>query len=235
MDVLILVISGMAFVGLVAAGVYLWWPTRRDPASRASVGAALLTGAVVAFAIFLLQIVLDSRLDEIEQQRANERALQDLRQQVAASEGREGTSSGLNGFDFHIGGVEDLSGFYFVNKILNEADFRGLTLNRADFSGADLTSAQLDDAKLNDADFLSARMENAFLERAELTGADLTSACLRLAHLKDANLTGADLSDVDLSDAEFNAKTVWANGETRACPEEVCVLPERRRPAASCG
>lgn len=234
MDVIILLISGAAFVALVTTGIYLWWPSRHDTTSRASIGAALLTGAVVAFAIFVLQIVLEARLDDIDQRRASERALQDLRQQVAASEGREGFPSGLRGFDFHIAGVEDLSGFYFVNKDLSEADFRGLTVNNANFSGADLTNAQFDGAELHGAEFLSAKLENAFLGSAELEQADLTSACLRFAHLKNADLTDALLSDADLSDAEFNAATTWPKGSKRKCAKRTCVVPEQRPPAASC-
>ena len=231
---MILIVFGAAFLGLVGSGIYLWWPSRHDPASRSAVGAAVLTGAVVSFAILLLQVVMEARLDEIEQRRLAERSLQDLRQQVASSQGRAGSPSGLEGFDFHVGNADDLSGFYFVGKILSGADFRGLTLNGANFTGADLSRALLDRAKLHDAEFIAAKLENTFLTDAELTGADLTSACLRLAHLAGANLTGADLSDADLSDAEYDAKTVWPDGKTRKCDSVECPYPEQERPGESC-
>lgn len=211
----------------MAAGLYLWWPARDDPASRTAVGAALLTGAVVAFAIFLLQVVMDARFDELEERRANERALQDLRVQVH-------TSETLEGFDFHVGRVRDLSGFYFVNKTLSDTDFRGLPLYGAKFTGADLRRAKLDDAKLNDADFIAANMEGAFLIRAELIRADMTLACLRLANLMGADLSGADLTDADLSDATYNRATVWPSGRRRKCGRRECQYPERREPADSC-
>ena len=194
----------------------------------------MLTGAVVSFAILLLQVVMEMRLDEIEQRRASERALQDLRQQVASSEGRAGSPSGLEGFDFHIGNADDLSGFHFVGKILNGADFRDLTLNGANFTGADLSGAQMDRAKLHGAEFIAAKLENTFLTNAELMDADLTSACLRLAHLTGADLTGADLTDADLSDASFDVETVWPDGTTRDCDLAECPYPEQKQPAEAC-
>jgi len=231
---LILIVFGTAFLGLVASGMYLWWPSRHDPSSRSSIGAALLTGAVVSFAILLLQLVMEARLDDLEQRRSSERALQDLRQQVAASEGREGTSSGLEGFDFHLENAKDLSGFYFVSKILRDAKFRGLTLNGVNFSGADLSGAQLEDAKLHGAEFRTAKLQNTFLGGAELMGADMTSACLRLAHLEGADLTGADLTDADLTHALYDAETTWPDGTKKACAQAECRQPEQTPPAESC-
>ncbi len=232
LDTLILILSGLAFVAFVVAGVYLWWPSRHDLASRSSIGAALLTGAVVAFAIFMLQVVLDARLDNLERagcpRACGSRPPAVL---VASSASRVGTS-GLNGFDFHVAGP-DLSGFYFVNKILSDADFSALTLEGANFSGADLARAKLMDAELQGANFVSARLEQSDFAGAALVGADFTSACLRLANLAGADLSEVDLTDADLTDAAYDAGTTWPNGSARSC-DSLCRLPERALPAEAC-
>ena len=49
----------------IVPGIYLWWPARRDRGGRSDLGAALLTGAVVSFAVFALQLVFDARLRQI--------------------------------------------------------------------------------------------------------------------------------------------------------------------------
>ena len=49
-------------------------------------------------------------------------------------------TSGLNGFDFHVAGP-DLTGFYFVNKILSDADFSALTLEGANSRAAPTSRA----------------------------------------------------------------------------------------------
>src|SRR5439155_9405824 len=50
--------SGAVLAGIVvvtAGGLRLWWPARHDRNERAGLGSALLTGAAVAGALFLLQ------------------------------------------------------------------------------------------------------------------------------------------------------------------------------------
>ena len=220
---LLLTLSGMASVICVLLGIYLWRPMRKDAKSRASAGSALMTGAVVAIAIFFLQLGTEVRFREIEDRRSNERAVQDLKLQVAIQQK-------LEGFDFRDV-RSDLSRFYFRGKKLAEADFRGVRVNEADFSGADLRGAKLDRAELHDAELISANLEGAFLSDAELLRADLTSACLRGAILTAADLTGADLTGADLSDAEFNAETVWISGRKLECRGESCVM--QARPASA--
>lgn len=218
--VLILILSGVVTALLAVLGAYFWWPMRHEPTARASLGDALLTGAVVAFAIFLFQVVIEDQFSDIEGRRAKEQAVQDLKLQVAVQ-------PNLEGFDFRgvrPGDLPDLSRFYFRRKELADADFRGVTLTDANFTGAKLPSAKLDGAKLNGAEMISANLENAFLIGTDLAGADLTSACLRGARLEGAVLTGADLTGADLSDAQYNRETVWANGRKRRCAEGQCLV-----------
>jgi uncharacterized protein YjbI with pentapeptide repeats len=228
MDAWILISSGAAFVVLVIGGVVLWWPSRDDPGAKSSIGAALLTGAVVSFAIFMLQVVTDARLDEIEERRSRERALQDLRLQVAIS-------PSLEGFNFRQGGdAIDLSGFYFAGKRLVDARFIGITLDRANFNGADLRGAFLDGASLRGANLASANLENAKLPQAILTRADLTSACLRGADLRGANLRRADLTGANLGDALYDTATFWPRQWRRPCPRPECFVPETPQPEGVC-
>jgi uncharacterized protein YjbI with pentapeptide repeats len=221
--VLILIVSGVASVALAVLGGSLWWPERHNSVARAALGDALMTGAVVAFAIFLFQVVMEDQFSDIEGRRANEQAVQDLKLQVAVQDR-------LEGFDFRGArskDLNDLSRFYFRGKKLSGADFRGVTLNDADFRGTDLSRAQFDEAKLNGAELISANLEGAFLNGTELLNADLTTACLRGATLAGADLTEADITGADLSDAEYNAETIWADGQTRECARRRCSIPPR--------
>lgn len=219
---LVLMASGVASVACVLLGMYLWWPTRKEPASRSQAGSSLLAGAVVAIAVFVLQLGTDVRFRRTEDRRANERAVQDLKLQVAVQDK-------LEGFDFRDvrGKRRDLSRFYFRGKKLADADFRGVTLNEADFTGADLSRAKLDGTTLDDAEFISANLEGAFLINAHLRRADLTSACLRGSTFTGADFTGADLTGADVSDAEFNGETIWTGGRRLECTGASCLMPPR--------
>lgn len=69
----------------------------------------------------------------------------------------------------------------------------GTELGRANFEGADLTSAR----------FLRADLRGANLTQAVMQSADLRMADLRGANLTGADLTGADLQRADLRGANF--------------------------------
>lgn len=217
---LLLLASAVAAAICVVLGTYLWWPTRKDLEARSQAGSALFAGAVVAIAVFFLQLGTEVRFREIEERRANERAVQDLKLQVAVQDS-------LEGFDFRdvrAKDLGDLSRFYFRGKKLMDSDFRDVTLNGADFTGANLRGAKFDRATLHDATLISANLESAFLIQAELQDADLTTACLRSSTLTGANLARADLTGADLSDAEFDAETVWTNGRKLNCSQKTCFM-----------
>ena len=73
---------------------------------------------------------------------------------------------------------------------------------RADFSNANLSGADL---------------WNANLRNANLSGADLSGADLWNANLRNANLSGADLSGADLKNILYNETTAFF---AMCCPEE---------------
>jgi uncharacterized protein YjbI with pentapeptide repeats len=77
----------------------------------------------------------------------------------------------------------------------------GIDLQNAQLSNADLRGADLSDANLRDADLSNANLPEAYLSRADLRDTDLSGAYLSGAELSDANLNGADLEGADLGQA----------------------------------
>jgi uncharacterized protein YjbI with pentapeptide repeats len=202
-DTSVIVIAGCVLVGLsILPGLYLWWPSRADPASRGGLGAALLTGAVVSFAVFALQILFDARLRQIDdrRQRDQERRSEQLRVQGerTALQLTVGLQRNLTGIDLH---GRDLSGFYLSRKQLDSADLNGANLRKANLSQADLRKADLREARLEQAHLDGADLADAVLTQANLTGAGLVQAKLGGADLSAAVLVGADLRGADLGAA----------------------------------
>ncbi len=109
-----------------------------------------------------------------------------------------------------------------MNKVLHEANLRGVNLRGADLRGyclhranlreADLTEANLRGADLTGADLRGAKLRRSDLRGADLTGADMCAADLTEADLWNANLThvnlrGADLTGANLCEANlYNAE-----------------------------
>jgi len=96
----------------------------------------------------------------------------------------------------------------FSGADLSRADLRGANLYGVDFSRANLTGANLSAAFLSRAKFSAANLTGgnlvgAFLSTARLGDADLSGANLSGANLSGANLSGADLSGANLSDANL--------------------------------
>ncbi|MGH3888567.1 MAG: WD40 repeat domain-containing protein [Pseudonocardiaceae bacterium] len=83
------------------------------------------------------------------------------------------------------------------------ADLRGKDLSTHDFTGADLTAADLSGAVLPRA-LRGATLHRAQLVAARLDGADLTGADLREADLSRARLIGADLRATRLAFARLD-------------------------------
>ncbi len=76
---------------------------------------------------------------------------------------------------------------------LTDGALRGITLNRAQFQGADLIEADL-----SFIDFHQAEMEFVDLRNANLNGTKLTRANLIGANLSETNLTNANLYKTNL-------------------------------------
>ena len=181
----IVVIAVLLLIGTIIPGVRLYWPRRSDPVSRSDLGVALMGGALIAFAVLVLQLMIQSRAEDESRQR----------QELADRESLLlvlGQSPNLSGLDLH---GEDLSEAYLNEKILRGSDLTEAQLTRVRLEGAVLFAANLKDADLTEARLDRADLRYANLSGATLVGASLTGAKLGAASLVDANLSGADLSD----------------------------------------
>jgi uncharacterized protein YjbI with pentapeptide repeats len=175
----------------IIPGVRLYWPQHRDPVSRSDLGIALMTGAVIAFAILALQVLIQIR----SQRDANERERQSERAALLLQLGR---SKNLAGLDLHR---KDLADAY-----LNRKNLRGANLEQAMMTDASLQGSILIGANLNGASIDRARLDRADLRYADLGGASLVRAQLTGANLDSAALSpGVDLSHANLSNASLRA------------------------------
>jgi uncharacterized protein YjbI with pentapeptide repeats len=209
-------VVGCVVVALtVVPGVWLWWPSRHEAEQRSSLGAALLTGAVVSFAVFAVQLVFDARLRNVEERREAEQARRAEQQRVQANRNAlqltVGLQPDLSGIDLR---KRNLAGFYLSRKRLVEAVLAGANLRAANLSNADLTRADLREAQLVGAHLDSANLAGANLALANLSGAVLVQAKLGNAELAGAVLTGADLRGADLrgasvGGASYDSATKW--------------------------
>jgi hypothetical protein len=162
--------------GLALAGFLVWKPESDLPGSKSELGAALLGGAVIAFAVLGLQLLVDreqtrsqlrfeQRLIEWQngisqyQEQQRQRRLQEQELRLAVSVNRD-----LTGADLQTG---NFSHAYLKGKILVETNLRR----------ADLSYSNLGDANLTNADLRGASLFNANLRGARLQGAiaDLTT------------------------------------------------------------
>ena len=232
MDTTLLVVAGCL---LVVPGILLWWPARHDPSSRSDLGAALLTGAVVSFAVFALQLVFDARLRDLEDR---QRAAQEARDERLRLQGERASLQLTIGLQPNLTGIDlqdrDLRAFYLSRKrlrdaVLNRADLREANLSLADLRGAELNEARLQGANLDGADLTSARLGVANLRDASLVGATLANADLSGATLAGADFSGADLSTTSFGDAslegvKYDARTKWPEfaQQRRCAAEQTC-------------
>ena len=77
----VIVIGVALSVVIVAPGISLFWPHRDHPESwQRELGAALMTGAVVSLAVFVLGALVDMRSRDEEHKRQDRAQLDDLLQ-----------------------------------------------------------------------------------------------------------------------------------------------------------
>lgn len=191
----VLVGGALILILAVAPGLYFFWPSRREPASRSDLGIALMTGALVAFAVLILQVLIDQRLSEQDDKRSREAHFQQL---VASDRDLTGIQPP----------IDDLSGYYLRGRILDEANLRGKDLTDADLTRARLVAAHLEDAKLVRTKLRDATLNDAFMTEARLTSVDLSFSRLRGAGLERAKLIGTNLEYADLEGAFLQGATV---------------------------
>jgi uncharacterized protein YjbI with pentapeptide repeats len=240
---------GLSWISVVLAaltamlGLGLWLRGGRSPADYTQLGAAVLGGAAVALALYVL---------EEDRQRATDRLVeqQSLAVQLAVSSDlRRIDLTGADLGSAHLANKKlmgaTLAGANLARANLSNAGLRnaymkgvdltcatmadariggGASLEGADLDGASLQGATLTAADLRDADLREASLERAGLRGADLRGADLTGAVLTGAVLHDADLSGADLrgaflpprlGSVELAGARYDATTDWKGFDPR--------------------
>jgi uncharacterized protein YjbI with pentapeptide repeats len=167
-------IATVLFAALSVIGAVLM--TNDDPTSiQRQGGVAVVTAGLVAFSVFLLETIRDTRM----QGRAEYQTLL-----------------------FHLATTRDLRGINLQGRDLRAAMLSKRSLDGANFAGADLRRADLSSASLVGADFSGADLREANLSAASLVGACLAGARLDKALLESADLRGAVLVDV-LADQVF--------------------------------
>jgi uncharacterized protein YjbI with pentapeptide repeats len=205
------IVGAAIFVAAVVPGMLLWWPTRSSPEARGGFGVSLVTGAVVALAIFALQLLFEVRLDRV----AQERQKQADRQNLAMSFGFQKNLAGipLNG--------ADLKDFFFYGKNLRDAEFINADLTGARLTKSDLSCARFSRANLTNVTAQGVNLQGTLLDHAKLGGAilsgayqgerrcnvhtDLGGAYLVTASLDDVRLEETNFSDADLRDADLHS------------------------------
>jgi uncharacterized protein YjbI with pentapeptide repeats len=189
--IVIAVAGVLLLLGTILPGVRLWWPQHRDPVSRSDLGVALMTGALIAFAVLGVQLLIQIR----SQRDANAREDQADRAALILQLGRASNLSDL-----------DLQNQNLSTAYLKEKDLSGANLSRTSMARASLQGSKLVGANLTGANFDKAQLQRADLRYAALGGASFVEANLAGANLDAATLTpGVDLTKADLSNASARA------------------------------
>ena len=202
---------------------------------------SLAIPVVLAIAGFLFTTQQDESAREIEEQRAQDEALQayldqmstlmldtnpDLRNSEGDSEvqtlARARTATVIQRLDAY----RNWNVIRFLQEanltgdgqssisLLAEADLQGARLEGVDLSTSDLSGTNLIGAHLSEAWLTQADLSGATLRRADLRGADLRGADLKRADLRGALLAEADLREADLHRAEgVNKETLEQHPE----------------------
>jgi uncharacterized protein YjbI with pentapeptide repeats len=179
---------------------------------------ALAIPIVLAGAGFWFSAQQDSRQKAIEDQRAQDVALQAYLDQMGAlmleehlrdSEEDSEVRTLARARTLTVLGILDpkrkrsVVQFLYESSVIDKVN-PVVDLSNADLRSVDLRLKDLIDADLNEVDLSEADLENADLSGANLTDADLSDADLSGANLTKAILSGADLSGADLDGATLS-------------------------------
>jgi uncharacterized protein YjbI with pentapeptide repeats len=186
-------------VFLFILGAILWWKAWRDAggstakANRAqllgSLASGVLTGAVAAVAVLLLQQWLStSSADTL------------WRADVE-------TAADIPGF---TPGNHSLQGLNLSGKQLEDAGLDNANLTGVDLNDTDLRSAYFDKANLQGVNMIGANLATAELPGANLSGAKLQAARFDYAYVWDT--TFAEFKNGKWIRAMANAETCWPRG-----------------------
>lgn len=199
---LVLVVVGPALwvwpgaSGRVVSAVFGGVPHARTTAGEVrDLGGQLAGGAVVAFAVLILERLAEGRFRRAESARAAEEEERNFRLLL-------GLQKDLTGIDLE---GRDLRSYFLRAKLLTDATLKGANLAGADLTRCGLVNANLSGATLAGTALIDARMHGALLigavaNAARMRGALLIDAVLDGADLRGAHLDGADLRRAWLRD-----------------------------------
>jgi hypothetical protein len=198
-------------VGLLGASIFFLTRRRKlwgvEPTELTAIGSSLLTGSLIALAIFGLQFYLDQE----EQEESKE---EQFRLTLAVA-------TDLTGLDPPL----PLAGLNLPDKVLDRAQLARDDLTDANFAGASLKFAILKGADLEGANLFGANLRGAVL-----TGATLDHANLATANLRDTTIYGRRGIDVDLEGTAVDARTCWPADFLISAAPDVARLREQLRP-----
>jgi hypothetical protein len=183
----------LVFVGLVVTLGGLALLLLSEGNTGRQVGSSILTGALVAFALGVVQLHAES-----------EREADARRDEFRVT---LGVTQHLEGLDPKSVDPElSLEGMHLSGKILDRAKLQGV-----DLRDATLEAASLREAKLQEADLRGASLFGADLTGARLEDTDLREADLRFATLRNVRLVpeGAKAPSIKLAKAKVNHATCW--------------------------
>jgi hypothetical protein len=180
----------------------------------------LIVPVVLAIGGYLFTRSENRRAGQIEEQRAQETALQAYLEQLTQLV-REGLreKDPLNsirllarGRTLHVFWQLDPKRKRALLQMLHEAGLINRETSVIGLSGADLREAYLRELHLIDADLTGADMKGANLERSALVGADLRGADLRGADLRGADLSRASVTQGQLDQAKSLKAAIMPDG-----------------------
>lgn len=178
-------------------------------------GNALITGGAVAIAIFLLQHNVTAAADR-------ETRLSDLEVRLLMTSDLAGYDPGPKdpnrdivngrcGESIKVREQHTLLEPFLAGKILDDANFNGLNLKRANFQDAHLRGTFFHCALLEHADFIGATLTVAEMQHAELGGAKLQAA-----HIEDVALPERQELTADVAAhgrLQVNVNTCWSEND----------------------
>jgi uncharacterized protein YjbI with pentapeptide repeats len=172
----------------------------------------LIVPFVLALVGFLFAWQQDARQQQVEEQRAQDLALQAYLDQMSTlvleDLGDPKVRTVARARTLTVLSRLDPSRKAEVMQFLLEADLvhQGapvIELDDADLSGVDLSGATLSDANLSGANLSGASLSLADLNGAQLNNTNLSDALVSFAVLRDADLQDADLQDASLAGSEL--------------------------------
>lgn len=194
------------WVSSSASALLGWLPHEgATPEQVRELGGQLTAGAIVAFAVVLVERLAAWRFARAEQDRGKESEKLERRREEEDKK-RDfrlmiGLQKDLTGIDLES---RDLKGYFLRGKQLTEANLEGADVTGADLSGCGLVGARFSGATLHGTAFVRAEMRGALLIGAKAGGARMRKAQLYDAVLDGANLEGGDLRGADLRRAWMN-------------------------------